>query len=116
MAPEPERHLLRLIALAVLGAVLVWAILTRSLAASFAATSPETALSLQPNEPRALLTLAKAQLNDLLKASEGGQPDTNVPPGEDRRTGGPPTSDGSAGEPVPLGRNGAPGDRPSACG
>lgn len=72
LAGTPERHLLRLIAVVVLGAMLVWLILTRSLAASFADTSPETALWLQPNEPRALLTVAKAQLNAALKASEGG--------------------------------------------
>ena len=77
--PTSGRHLLRLIALVVLGAVLVWLILTRSLAASFAETAPETALSLQPNEPRALLKIAKVQLNELLKASEGGQHDTNAP-------------------------------------
>jgi hypothetical protein len=69
---------LRLALLTVLGASLVWIILTRSLAASLAETSPETALVLQPQEPRALLTLAKAELNALLKASEGG-PDISTP-------------------------------------
>ena len=54
-------------------------ILTRSLPASLAETAPETALTLQPHEPRALLKLAKDQLNVLLKASEGGQQDKDVP-------------------------------------
>jgi hypothetical protein len=49
----------------------VWIIVTRSLAASLAEWSPETALFLQPQEPRALLTIAKAEFNALLKTSEG---------------------------------------------
>jgi len=66
----PERpRTLRLLLLTVLGLVLVWLILTRSLAASLAETSPETALVLQPREPQALLTLARRDLNALLKAA-----------------------------------------------
>ncbi len=69
-AMPKRRGVLRLLLLMVLGAVLVWIILTRSLAASLAETSPETALALQPREPQALLSLARRDLNALLKAAE----------------------------------------------
>ncbi len=51
--------------LAAIGAALVWLILTRTLAAYFAANSPSFALNLQPNEPRALVALAEAELDRL---------------------------------------------------
>jgi hypothetical protein len=82
--PAQNPSILRLIALTALGATLVWLILTRSLAASLAETAPETALSLQPREPRALLTLAKAQWNALIKLPEekpaGTDPKVTAPP------------------------------------
>jgi hypothetical protein len=86
--PEGSRSL-RLVLLSILGACLVWIILTRSLAASLAESSPETALFLQPQEPRALLTLARAELNALLKETEAG-PDTSAPPVEITPDNGPP--------------------------
>jgi hypothetical protein len=56
---------LRLLALAILGLCLLWIVVTRSLATSLAETDPETALVLQPNEPRALFNLAQGQFATL---------------------------------------------------
>lgn len=61
---------LRVVLLSALGAGLIWIILTRSFAASLAWSSPETALWLQPREPRALLNRAKSEFSALPEASE----------------------------------------------
>lgn len=56
----------RIVSLAIVSAVLLWLILTRSLAASLATSNPTFALRLQPAEPSALLTLAKAEFDALM--------------------------------------------------
>lgn len=61
---------LRALILVLLGVGLVWIILTRSLAASLASSDPDTALALQPNEPLALLVLAKKKLTLLLETQD----------------------------------------------
>jgi len=53
----------RAVSLAGFGALLLWQILTRSFAAYLAVEAPAAALTLRPNEPTALATLADAQLN-----------------------------------------------------
>ena len=53
--------------LATVGGLITWLIMTRSLPAALVEISPETALVLQPAEPRALANMAEAKLNDLLK-------------------------------------------------
>ena len=77
LAPQQSNSLLRPIILVVVGIFLIWIILTRSLAASLAETQPDTALVLQPHEPRALLKLAKSKLVDFLQASGQEQPSFN---------------------------------------
>ena len=61
---------LRILVLSGLAILLVWLIVTRSLAASLAESSPEAALTLQPQQPRALMTLARTELKPLLKQWE----------------------------------------------
>ena len=75
--PSSNNGILRPIALVILGIFLVWIILTRSLAASLAENTPATALALQPQEPRALLRIAKTKLTELLKLSSHEQPSAN---------------------------------------
>ncbi len=54
---------LRVGLLGTLGAVLIWQIITRSLAAHLALVAPDVALSLRPGESTALLSLADTALN-----------------------------------------------------
>lgn len=61
---------LRIIIFAVLAALLIWQVVTRSVAAYLAETNPEAALQLRPTEPTALLNLA----GDRLSASEVTRP------------------------------------------
>jgi hypothetical protein len=66
---------LRAIVLVLLGAVLLWQVVTRSVVAYLAAAAPETALMLEPSDPAALLSLADGGLADLdLGRKEGGAP------------------------------------------
>ena len=53
---------LKILGLGALGTVLTWQVVTRSGAASLAATAPETALRLNADQPTALLTLAARTL------------------------------------------------------
>ena len=70
------RHL-KAFAFAILGAVLVWQVVTGSLAAYLAGPAPETALSLAPGHSEALLNLADRKLALLLAAARptGSAPD-----------------------------------------
>lgn len=64
IAPAADsKHVWLGVLLAALMAVLIWQLLTRSLAAYLALVSPETALALRSNEPTALVTLADGKLN-----------------------------------------------------
>lgn len=62
----------RIVVLAAFGAVLVWQIVTRSLAAYLAVEAPSTALTLRPNEPTALVALADAMLNPRTEGAQKG--------------------------------------------
>ena len=55
----------RTIGLASLGGLLVWLVLTHTLAAYLADAAPETALILRPGDPTALLNIANARLNQI---------------------------------------------------
>jgi hypothetical protein len=55
-----------------LGAVLVWQIVTRSLAAYLALEAPAAALALRPSEPTALVNLADSKLNPRSQAPKSG--------------------------------------------
>jgi hypothetical protein len=59
---------LRLLVVLGLCAVLGWLVVTRGLAFSLVETDPESALILQPSEPRALLTLAREKLDQIVRA------------------------------------------------
>ncbi|MBI3275282.1 MAG: hypothetical protein HYZ60_04940, partial [Methylocystis sp.] len=63
--------------LAVLGVVLLWLILSRSVVAYLATAAPEDALALRSAEPTALVTLAEGELNltDQDKTETTGRPD-----------------------------------------
>ena len=66
----PRTGVLRPIIFALLGAALVWIVLTRTLPTSLAETAPDTALFLQPNEPRILLKRARADVEALYVLAE----------------------------------------------
>jgi hypothetical protein len=55
---------IRSVVLAALASVVVWLVITKSFAAYLARESPQEALSVQPLEPVALVTLANARLNE----------------------------------------------------
>jgi hypothetical protein len=67
-----RRRPLRAILLIGLGAILVWQIVTRSLAAHLALEAPGAALSLHPSEAMALVNLADAKLNPRNRTPESG--------------------------------------------
>ena len=95
---EPQRSLwgpLRLFLLAVLGASLVWQVVTRTLVAYLANVDPHTALSLRSTEPRALLNLADARLNldPPAKAAEPASPALATQPSPDKAGAPPPATD-----------------------
>jgi hypothetical protein len=69
----PRTGLLKRVAFALLGAALVWIVLTRTLPTSLAETAPETALLLQPNEPRILLKRARADVEALYASLAAAQ-------------------------------------------
>ena len=74
IATRPNR--LRIALIAVLGLLLFWLILSRSLVAYLAMAAPEQALFLRSNEPASLLILADRELNstDKDKTKTAGQP------------------------------------------
>src|ERR1700730_638894 len=74
IATRPNR--LRIALFAVLGLLLFWLILSRSLVAYLAMAAPEQALFLRSNEPASLLILADRELNstDKDKTKTAGQP------------------------------------------
>ena len=65
----PQRALVTIPLLA-LGALLLWQIVTRSLAAYLASTSPASALLLRPTEATALVTLAEEELYSLATSDQ----------------------------------------------
>ncbi len=79
---------IRAIALIALAAILAWQVVTRSLAAHFAASAPETALMLRPTEPKALLTLAEKRIAADYAARASQQPGATAPkPAAQAKTG-----------------------------
>src|ERR1700730_14266717 len=74
IATRPNR--LRIALFAVLGLLLFWLVLSRSLVAYLAMAAPEQALFLRSNEPASLLILADRELNfmDKDKTKTAGQP------------------------------------------
>jgi hypothetical protein len=70
--PVRNRALSRteLATMAIAALLLLWLIVTRTLAAHLAIMRPEAALFVQPNEPRALLLRAETALNTLLATAE----------------------------------------------
>lgn len=91
----------RLLILGLLAAALVWVVTTRSLVAYLAGVDPEAALSLQSNNPAALLSLAARELSshqapteqlessqesERPPSSEKGQPPTNATGSEEPRS------------------------------
>jgi hypothetical protein len=58
--------------LGIAGVALVWLVVTRTVAAYLATVAPATALSLQPNEPTALIALAEEGLNAATAVDGGG--------------------------------------------
>ena len=67
-AREPRRYL-RAIVLSVLAAFLVWQVITRTFVAYLANVAPETALTLAPTNPDALLNLADKRLAEGLETA-----------------------------------------------
>ena len=59
----------RLIAFMALGAGLLWLVVARTLPATLASTAPDTALILQPNDPRILLKRARAEMESLVSTA-----------------------------------------------
>jgi hypothetical protein len=89
---------LRAIISIALGGVLVWQVLTRSLAAYLASAAPETALMLEGSEPTALLNLADGGLAGLDLDGKGkGGPAAASPKMEPAKVGKPEAS-GAAGD------------------
>ena len=69
-----------LLALTVPGALLLWLVVTRTLASYVGTVDPETALFLQPSEPNALVVHAEAELLRLLGVSTSAGPVDSEPP------------------------------------
>jgi hypothetical protein len=63
LAVPTRLHPFRVIGLAVLGIVLAWLVVSRTLVACLARTAPEAALWLRPGDPEALLNLAERQVD-----------------------------------------------------
>ncbi len=68
-----------LLALTVPGVVLLWLVVTRTLASYVGTVDPEAALFLQPSEPNALVVHAEAELLRLLGVSTSGGPADSDP-------------------------------------
>jgi hypothetical protein len=77
MTPKGKPHLrVRSIVFAGCGAVLVWLVVSRSLAAYLAEVAPQSALWLSPRQPQALVNLADQALNG--PATAGGSADDST--------------------------------------
>ena len=76
---------LRSVAFAVLGIVLAWQVLSRSLVAYLAETSPEAALRLRSNDPVSLVNISERKLNVERPARETPAVGTAAPAGESSR-------------------------------
>jgi tetratricopeptide (TPR) repeat protein len=63
LALPTRLHPFRVIGLAVLGLVLAWLVVSRTLVACLARTAPEATLWLRPGDPEALLTLAEREVD-----------------------------------------------------
>ena len=69
-----ERQIWRLwIASAILAVLLVWLVIAKSIVAYLASVAPETALSLAPNDPEALLNIAEKRLTERLESARQAQ-------------------------------------------
>ena len=86
MTDQSGRSLrLRSVAFAVLGIVLAWQVLSRSLVAYLAETSPEAALVLRSNDPVSLVNIAERKLNVERPAREAPAAGTAGPVGGSSR-------------------------------
>ncbi len=72
-----QAHPLRLFFFALLNACLVWAVLTKSLPYVLAASAPDSALALNPNNPEALVAKAGRSRERLLSLMEGERKQPN---------------------------------------
>lgn len=68
----------RIIGLAIVGALLIWLVISKSLVAYLADVSPKTALRLSPGDPQALINLADAALNGNSPLFGAGAPDQSA--------------------------------------
>ncbi len=59
----------RLVGFVALGAGLLWLVIARTLPATLASTAPDSALMLQPNDPRILLKRARAEVDSLVSTA-----------------------------------------------
>ena len=69
-----SRNRRRTVVVAIVGVLLTWLVLTKSLAYALAETAPEFALWLSPNLPRALLTLANRERDKLIASHANSDP------------------------------------------
>jgi hypothetical protein len=77
-------RILRALVLGVLGTLLVWQVISRSLVAYLAHDAPDVTLTLSPSDPQALLRMAEENL-DVLQQSEASAPSSapvTEPPAE----------------------------------
>src|SRR5579864_1391339 len=84
---------LRTAVLAACALLLVWLVISRSLAAYLAVVAPQAALRLNSAQPAALTNLADRMLNDT--AGADGRSDVSVPPADPQKDAGTDTNAGA---------------------